>query len=118
MKLFHGPVTRGTLAVIFTSQQGGDTAGYKETAERMVNLAAQQPGFIGMESVRDADGFGMTVSYWESEEAIRLWKMNAEHQDAQKLGREEWYAHFDLRICRVERAYSGGTHSKLFKPAD
>lgn len=77
-----------------------------------MELARIQPGFIGVESVRDGSGFGITVSYWESEEAIRARKMNAEHQDAQKRGREEWYAKFDLRICRVDRAYSGGAPSK------
>ncbi len=112
MKLFRGKVSPGTFAVIFTSQQGAETSGYEETSERMVELAQTQPGFVGIESVRDESGFGITVSYWESEDAIRAWKRNAEHQDAQKRGREEWYANFNLRICRVERTYSSGTHSK------
>ena len=73
----------------------------------MVELAAQQPGFLGVETVRDADGFGITVSYWESEEAIRNWKRHAEHTAARDRGRKEWYEHFELRIARVERAYSG-----------
>lgn len=112
MKLFRGNVGPGTFAVIFTNQQNANPDGYAETADRMVDLAGQQPGFIGIESVRDESGFGITVSYWETEEAIRAWKRNAEHQDAQERGREDWYASFDLRICRVERAYSGGAHSK------
>jgi len=110
MKLFRGPVTPGTFAVIFTNQQNLNTTGYQETADRMVELAEQQPGFVGIESVRDDHGFGITVSYWETEDAIRAWKRNSEHQEAQKRGREEWYANFDLRVCRVERAYSGGGH--------
>jgi heme-degrading monooxygenase HmoA len=108
MKRFRGQVMPGTFAVIFTNQQTPDSTGYTETADRMVELAEQQPGFIGIESVRDENGFGITVSYWETEEAIRAWKANAEHQEAQKRGREDWYANFDLRICRVDRAYSGG----------
>lgn len=92
-------------AVIFTSlrrPQEGD--GYGPMAERMVELAAQQPGFLGIESARDGSGLGITVSYWQSLEAITAWKRNAEHLVAQRLGREQWYAQFALRICRVERA--------------
>jgi heme-degrading monooxygenase HmoA len=92
-------------AVIFTSQRSAEGAGYGETAGRMVELAAQQPGYLGIESVRDASGLGITVSYWESEEAIRSWKANSEHALAREQGRRTWYSHFELRVARVERAY-------------
>jgi heme-degrading monooxygenase HmoA len=94
------------FAVIFTSvRTAADDAGYERTAERMVELARQQPGFLGIESVRGADGLGITVSYWSSEAAIRQWRDEAEHQLAQEQGREKWYSRFALRICRVERAW-------------
>jgi heme-degrading monooxygenase HmoA len=93
-------------AVIFTSvRTAADPDGYAVTADRMVELARQQPGFLGIESARGADGLGITVSYWESEEAIRAWHEQAEHRLAQAAGREKWYAQFQLRVCRVERAY-------------
>lgn len=72
-------------------------------AERMLELAAMQPGFLGVESARD--GVGITVSYWLSLEAIRLWKQQAEHLEAQRLGRERWYATFKVRVAKVERDY-------------
>ncbi len=72
-------------------------------AERMMSLATEQPGFLGVESARGADGFGITVSYWESRAAIAAWKSHAEHLVAQRMGRETWYAAFRLRVCRVER---------------
>jgi heme-degrading monooxygenase HmoA len=75
-------------------------------ADRMVELAAQQPGFLGAESARDSAGFGITVSYWSSLESISAWKANAEHQVAQDTGKRDWYAHYELRIAKVERAYS------------
>ncbi|MEO8000845.1 MAG: antibiotic biosynthesis monooxygenase, partial [Arenimonas sp.] len=84
-----------------------EEAGYGATADRMVELAAQQPGYLGVESVRDNDGFGITVSYWQTEEHILGWKRNAEHSLARERGRNEWYEHFELRIARVERAYGG-----------
>ena len=72
-------------------------------AQRMEELAAQQPGFLGVESARE--GLGITVSYWESEAAIVAWKRNTEHLAAQERGRGEWYAAYRTRVCRVEREY-------------
>jgi len=90
-------------AVIFSSVRTDDGEGYAEMAERMVELAAQQPGYLGIESARNE--VGITVSYWESLEAIRHWKANAEHLLAQKLGRDKWYSAYKTRVCRVERDY-------------
>jgi heme-degrading monooxygenase HmoA len=93
-------------AVIFSSQRNGrDEAGYAEMAQRMVDLAVRQPGFLGVESVRGDDGFGITVSYWQSEAAIAAWRDQAEHANARAHGRENWYEHFELRIAKVQRAY-------------
>ena len=92
-------------AVIFTSVRTEGDRGYGEMAERMVELARQQPGFLGVESVRGADGLGITVSYWSSEGSIAAWKAHAEHRIAQETGRRVWYADYELRVARVERAY-------------
>ena len=94
-------------AVIFSSTRTAVEEGYAGMAERMVELAGQQPGFIGIESTRGADGFGITVSYWQSLEAIAAWRGHAEHLLAQISGRKKWYEHFEARVTRVERAYSG-----------
>ena len=90
-------------AVIFSSHRTDGDNGYGEMAERMAELAAQQPGYLGMESARE--GLGITVSYWDSLEAIRNWKQNAEHQEAQRLGHLQWYSSFRVRIAKVEREY-------------
>lgn len=92
---------------IFTSQRTPGDQGYAAMADRMVELAALQPGFLGVESVRDAQGFGITVSYWTTLEAIAAWKMNLEHQGAQQAGRAAWYEHFELRVAKVERVSAG-----------
>ena len=92
-------------AVIFTSLRSAEAAGYGDTAERMVALAAEQPGYLGVESARGADGLGITVSYWASLEAIAAWRAHAEHRVARDTGRERWYLHYETRIARVERAY-------------
>ncbi len=90
-------------AVIFTSLRTDIDAGYEEMAEEMVHLAALQPGYLGHESARS--GLGITISYWESLEAIRAWKVNSDHLIAQRYGREKWYSNFKTRIALVERDY-------------
>lgn len=93
-------------AVIFTSvRTSADVEGYSQTADEMVALASSQPGFLGIESVRDAEGVGITVAYFASEEAIRAWRENADHRTAQRHGRERWYRAYEVRVARVERAY-------------
>lgn len=92
-------------AVIFSSRRTNGENGYGEMAERMVELAANQPGFIGVESVRGSDGFGITVSYWTTAESIALWKANVEHNVAQKMGKNAWYEHYEIRIAMVESGY-------------
>jgi len=92
-------------AVIFSSLRTAGEDGYGEMADRMVELAMEQPGYLGVESTRDAEGFGITVSYWQDEASIVNWKKNGEHKLAQQYGHERWYEHFELRIAKVERAY-------------
>ncbi len=93
-------------AVIFSSRRSDrDEAGYAAMAQRMAELVSSQPGFLGAESTRGADGFGITVAYFDSEDAIRGWRQNAEHAAARAQGRSDWYEHFEVRVARVERAY-------------
>ncbi|MBT8280396.1 MAG: antibiotic biosynthesis monooxygenase [Muriicola sp.] len=90
-------------AVIFTTQRTEIDAGYEEMAQKMEALAALQPGFLGYETARN--DIGISISYWESLEAIARWKNHADHLEAQKLGRAQWYQWYKLRICKVEREY-------------
>lgn len=97
-------------AVLFSSQRSAtDPEGYGRMAAALEALAPKQPGFLGLEHARDAEGFGITLAYWESEEAIAAWKRVAAHQEAQRLGHERWYEDFRLRVARVERDYSKAT---------
>jgi heme-degrading monooxygenase HmoA len=90
-------------AVIFNSVLKEKADGYKSTADRMVELAQQQPGFLGFESARNE--IGITISYWEDLDSIKNWKENTEHLLAQKRGKEKWYKSYALRICKVEKQY-------------
>jgi len=90
-------------AVIFTSIRTEDDHGYSEMAERMVELASQQDGFLGVESARNE--IGVTVSYWRDLESIRRWKEHSEHSIARRQGRNEWYQAFKVRIAKVESDY-------------
>jgi len=97
------------VAVMFTSalRPGVAEAGeYGVMAERMAALAARQPGFLGVESTRGADGLGITIAYWADEAAVVRWKAHPEHLEAQARGIRDWYAHYEVRVARVERAYA------------
>jgi len=97
------PVEPPYYAVVFTSRRTDvDDEGYAAMAQRMEELAAAQPGFLGVESARQSGGVGITVSYWDSLESIRKWREQAEHRVAQARGRSHWYRHYRLRVCRVE----------------
>ena len=94
-------------AVIFTAQRTEGDHGYAAMATRMEEMALARDGCLGVESTRDADGLGITVSYWRDEPSLIAWREDATHLIAQRLGRERWYAHYALRVARVERAYTG-----------
>lgn len=90
-------------AVIFTSMRSEGDNEYLHTAERMLELASQQPGFLGFETARE--DIGISVSYWTDEASIKAWKANAEHLAAQQRGKQDWYQWYRVRVCRVEREY-------------
>lgn len=104
-------------AVIFTSQRtAADPAGYAAMAERMAELAAQQPGYLGVESTRDGEGLGITVSYWRSAQDIAAWRREIEHTAARDQGRAHWYSHYELRVAKVERAYGWDAGDGMAQP--
>ena len=94
-------------AVIFTSRRTAeDEDGYQKTARLMEELARQQPGYLGLDSVRDkTTREGITVSYWQDEASIRAWKKVIDHAIAQKTGRTTWYEKYAIHMARVERSY-------------
>ena len=104
-------------AVIFTSLLGPDDAGYAAMGDAMLALAARQPGYLGADSARGQTGPGITVSYWADEASILAWKAEARHMAAQEQGIAQWYAQYELRVARVERAYSGPEGRSLGQPS-
>jgi heme-degrading monooxygenase HmoA len=94
-------------AVIFTAQRTEGDGGYEAMASAMLELALKQPGCLGVETARGPSGLGITVAYFTDEAAIRAWKQHAQHLGAQRLGKERWYSHYEIRVAKVERSYSG-----------
>lgn len=90
-------------AAVFTSVRADADPAYDEAAARMLTLARSQPGFLGAESARGEDGLGITVSYWDSLEAIAAWKAHPDHARVQAAGRERWYRNYRVRVCQVVR---------------
>jgi heme-degrading monooxygenase HmoA len=104
--MFTEPPDPPYYAVIFSSQRNDrDDEEYAETADRMLALAAEQPGFLGVDAARGADRFGITVSYWRDEESIKAWREHAQHLPVQRTGRQRWYEHYAVHVARVERSY-------------
>jgi len=89
-------------AVIFTSIRTSGDNGYEKVGDNIVNIVSKQKGFLGSESVKGEDGFGMTISYWDSLESINAWKYNSSHMKAKEMGRKMWYSKYMIRICKVE----------------
>ncbi|MHA7871081.1 MAG: antibiotic biosynthesis monooxygenase family protein [Hyphococcus sp.] len=100
-------------AVIFTNQRRDGDDGYRRMAERMEALAKTMPGYLGFESARDENGFGFALSYWDSEDAIKNWKRNVDHMNAQARGWSGWYEDYAVRVAKVERAYTMQTSKRL-----
>lgn len=97
---------RGLVAVIFTSRRNGqDPQAYDEASNAMAREAARQPGYRGMESVRDADGDGITISYWADEAAARAWRDHAGHAAIREAGRAIWYDRYEIVVAEVTRGY-------------
>lgn len=105
--MFASGLTPPYYAVIFTSLLKTDADGYGAAATRMLELAKTMPGYLGIESARNAEGLGITVSYWKDEQSIRNWRAHDEHRGIQARGKAEWYEHYEGRVARVDRDYSG-----------
>lgn len=101
MKAFQPPY----YAVIFASIKNENNEGYEEWDKRMFELVEKEVGYLGHESYRHEDGKGVTISYWKDLESLSHWRNNTLHQKAQQLGRQKWYDHFRIRVCKVERDY-------------
>jgi heme-degrading monooxygenase HmoA len=96
----------GTVAVIFVAKRtGADDEGYFAAAEKMDALAAEQPGYVGIDSVRRTDGLGITVSYWADESAAKAWRDHPDHAAIRERGRALWYSHYSLHVAHIDRSY-------------
>lgn len=97
--------TEPYVAVIFSSELAVDDPAYAEAAARMIELASGMPGFLGIESAR-SDGLGLTVSYWENDDAVAAWRTHPEHLEIQARGRRDWYQWYTVRVAEVGRTRS------------
>lgn len=97
---------KGSVAVIFIARRtGDDEAGYARAAAEMDQMAAQQNGYLGMDTVRGSDGLGITVSYWASDADAKAWRDHGDHALIRDAGRDRWYADYSLHVGEVTRSY-------------
>lgn len=90
-------------AVIFASTRNEGDNGYADMADKMMDLAKKQPGFLGVDTARSE--IGITVSYWKDMDSINLWRQHSEHQEAKSKGKSDWYKNYSVRIAKVEMEY-------------
>lgn len=117
MVLFHPNVPTPYFTCIFTSTRpiSEEDDGYAEAAKRMVELSSVAEGYLGMDSVRDANtGHGITVSYWRSRGAMLEWKQQVEHMQVQQKGRDKYYPDYHIHIAEVQHEYSKESSSSKF----
>lgn len=104
----------GQIAVIFVSQRTvSDPEGYARAAEAMDALAARQPGYCGVDSVRGADGLGITVSWWADEASALAWRAHPEHAAIRERGRAEWYSRYEVAVAEVGRSYGWASKNEI-----
>ena len=97
----------GTTAVIFVSKRAAaDAEGYAKAAAQMGESAKKADGYCGIHSVRGANGIGITISYWNSDDAAKAWKADAAHSAIREEGRNSWYEWYELMVAEVTRSYS------------
>jgi heme-degrading monooxygenase HmoA len=93
-------------AVVFTSINADvDHTEHVEMSARLVQRASTYEGFLGIEAARNSDGTGVAAVYWQDLDSMRAWAQDPEHQVAKRKGREIWYSHYMIRICKVEQEY-------------
>lgn len=94
----------GAVAVIFVNRRtAGDDVGYQAAATAMEAAVVRQPGYLGIHSVRAADGEGITISYWTDEEAAIAWRRHPGHSAVREQGRSHWYEYYRLIVTQVMR---------------
>lgn len=79
---------------------------YSEWASRMHDLAIKMPGFISIKTFSAEDGERVSIVEFESEEAMRNWREQPDHRNAQELGRKLFYSEYRIQVCLPVRDYS------------
>jgi len=108
--VFHPTIKPPYYVCVFSSQHSDSVEGYAQLAQQIDRLAKEQEGYLGIDSTRnDMNGFGITVSYWRTDQSMRAWKQQFDHLGAQQLGRERFYTDYHIHIAKVEREYSSSS---------
>jgi heme-degrading monooxygenase HmoA len=98
--------TGQTVVMFVSARTHVDEAGYAAAGDAMAALAAEQPGYRGMDSTRGPDGVGITLSYWADEASAIAWRQHPEHAAIREAGRGRWYRWYELHVGSVGRSYS------------
>jgi len=107
------------IAVIFEVWPKADhKQDYLDTAQGLKARLEAAPGFISIERFESLVESGkiLSLSFFESEEAVAAWRNTLEHRKAQVQGRRVYFENYRLRIASVQRDY--GMHERDQAPQD
>lgn len=95
------------VVIVFRSKlrPGVDPSPLEPVGARMYELASSMPGFISYKDFAAADGEGVSIVEFESLEALEAWRRHPEHVEAQRLGRDRFFAEYQIQVCTPVRSY-------------
>lgn len=96
------------LVVIFRARIRELDEDYFAVARRMRELAFEEYGCLAFHAVTEGEE-EVALSYWPDEASIKAWHQDPEHREAQRLGRERWYAGYSVQVAQVGREYQVGS---------
>lgn len=91
---------------VYPSKKGLDE--YLDMASILKPMLSKIDGFISIERFGSINEEGkiLSLSFWESEEAIESWRNILEHREAQAKGHFELFTNYRIRVAKVVRDYT------------
>lgn len=89
---------------------------YVDLVNKLTDQLSEMKGFISVECFHSTVNSKkvMSVTTWENEDAVEAWRNVSSHLSAQKLGRDQIFDNYRVRVASVIRDY--GLHERVQAP--
>jgi heme-degrading monooxygenase HmoA len=95
-------MSMAAMVTVFRSRLHDTHDGYEATAGAMEAAARAMPGFVDFKSFSADDGERVSIIVFDSLESHAAWRDHPDHRDAQRRGRQEWYAEYHIQVCELK----------------